>query len=290
MSANWEISRDELQVGRVIGSGNFGNVFVGKWKGKIKVAIKEMKNGKMSKEEFIQEATTMKTFRHENLLKLYCVCTEKMPLYIVTEFMCNGSLKHYLQEQKKQGEATDVFTLHYYSAQIASGMSYLEEQDLVHRDLAARNVLVGDNNVVKVADFGLSRIIETGGCINVKHETLPIKWMAPESIANFEYSSKSDVFSFGVVLYEIYTLGDSPWSLEANANKKRTITNREVMTAVLRGERMKKPSSDYVDEAELNLLYDIMMKCWHHYPSDRPTFISLKATFNEFKNTMRQYE
>ncbi|KIH51184.1 src domain protein, partial [Ancylostoma duodenale] len=138
---NWEIPRNQLQLKRKLGDGNFGEVWYGKWRGIVEVAIKTMKPGTMSPEAFLGEAQIMKQCDHPNLVKLYAVCTREEPFYIITEYMCNGSLLHYL---RNEGAALGIQALVDMAAQIANGMMYLEERKLVHRDLAARNVLVGE--------------------------------------------------------------------------------------------------------------------------------------------------
>ncbi|CAN8001775.1 unnamed protein product, partial [Ixodes hexagonus] len=154
----WEIPRNSVQLIRKLGSGNFGEVWYGLWKGSTEVAIKTLKPGTMDPGAFLQEAAIMKKFRHEKLVSLYAVCSKEEPIYIVTEYMAHGSLLEHLRN--KDGRALKLPTLIDMAAQIASGMAYLESKQLIHRDLAARNILVGENNVVKVADFGLARIIE----------------------------------------------------------------------------------------------------------------------------------
>lgn len=274
MCDNWEISKQELKFGKKIGSGQFGQVWLGKWKDTVEVAIKELKsNCAMTKEEFLKEATTMKTFRHENLVKLYCICNERNALYIVTEYMKCGSLLDHLRSNKNK-KTIDYDTLHYFAAQIAAGMSYLEENNLVHRDLAARNVLIGQCNIAKVADFGLAAQVKPGAMITQNLNLAPIRWMAPESIRHGQYSIKSDVFSFGVVLFEIYTFGEKPWPGK---------TNEQVKDAVAMDETMSK-SAEVADE-----IYNVMVDCWNRKSYNRPTFAALKELFDAFKMNLNQY-
>lgn len=271
---NWEIDRDEIKLKEKIGSGQFGQVYSGTWNKKIKVAVKEMKTKSMPIADFLKEAATMKTFRHENLVKLYGVCTKHQPIFIVTELMKNGSLLDYLRKNKDQ-KSIDIETLHYFSAQICNGMSYLEENNLVHRDLAARNVLIGVNNIAKVADFGLAVQVKSGTPLQEKLKLCPVRWMAPESVFRGIYFTKSDVFSFGVVLMEIYTFGDRPWD---------GYTNDEVYEALRKNYIMDKPSNFH------DGIYEVALQCWDSNPERRPTFSALKNLFDEFKVSLHVYD
>lgn len=153
---HWEICRKYIEIGRKLGQGQFGEVREAVWNKQVKVAIKTLKSGRMNTKEFLIEADTMKKLKHVNLIRLYGVCTLEEPIYIITELMKNGSLLDYLRENEK----LEFQTLIHMSVQIAEGMYYLESQKYIHRDLAARNVLVGDNHLVKIADFGLARFTQ----------------------------------------------------------------------------------------------------------------------------------
>merc|ERR1719461_1335434 len=153
----WEIERNSLKFNRKLGHGQFGEVWEGLWNNTTPVAIKTLKPGTMDPKDFLSEAQIMKKLRHPRLIQLYAVCTAEEPIYIITELMSNGSLLEYLQGK---GRTMNLVQLVDMAAQIAKGMAYLESQNYIHRDLAARNVLVGDNNVVKIADFGLARLLK----------------------------------------------------------------------------------------------------------------------------------
>jgi fyn-related kinase len=211
----WEIPRSSITLQRKLGSGQFGDVWKGVWNQTTPVAVKTLKPGSMSAEEFLKEAAVMKRLRHPKLIQLYAVCTDKEPIYIVTELMKNGSLLDYLHDK---GRALNLPQLVDMAAQVASGMAYLEAQNFVHRDLAARNVLVGDNNTCKVGDFGLSRVLGAEDEYTAKEGAkFPIKWTAPEAALRNRFSIKSDVWAFGILLTELVTYGRIPYPGMTNA-------------------------------------------------------------------------
>lgn len=263
----WEISRSSLQLIRKLGSGNFGDVWYGKWKGTTEVAVKTLKSGTMAPSAFLQEATIMKKFRHEKLVSLFAVCSKEEPILIVTEYMVNGSLLDYLRN--REGRNLRLHALIDMAAQIASGMAYLEREQLIHRDLAARNILVGDNNVVKVADFGLARIIEDSEYTARQGAKFPIKWTAPEAALLGRFSIKSDVWSYGILLYELITHGQVPYP---------GMHNREVIEQVERGYRMPKPTNCECPDS----VYSMMLQCWDADPEKRPTFEFLFGFFDDY--------
>ncbi|XP_033122754.1 tyrosine-protein kinase SRK2-like [Anneissia japonica] len=261
----WEIARTSLHLTNKLGSGQFGEVWEGLWNNVTPVAIKTLKQGTMNKEDFLKEAMIMKKLRHPKLIQLYAVCTLEEPIYIVTELMINGALLDFLQNSK--GRSMKLAELIDMSSQVASGMAYLESQNYIHRDLAARNVLVGDNNICKVADFGLARIIKDDIYESHVGARFPIKWTAPEAANYNTFTVKSDVWSFGVLLSEIVTYGRLPYP---------GMTNKEVLEAVDRGYRMPCPPSCPED------LYSIMLECWKQNPIERPTFETLQWRLEEF--------
>lgn len=260
----WEIPREDIKLEEMLGEGNFGEVWRATWKNKLTVAVKSMKPNTMKVDEFLEEAKTLKLLRHEHLLSLQGVCTEGEPILIVTEMMINGDLRSYLKD--KEGRFINHGDMVFMAKQIASGMTFLEKRNFVHRDLAARNILVGENNYLKVADFGLSRVLDEE-IYSATGNKFPVKWTAPEALMEKKFSTKSDVWSFGITLAEIETKGKSPYP---------AITNRDLAGQLERGYRMPQ-GKDCPDR-----LYAVMRKCWEWKPEDRPTFESLLEEFTSY--------
>ena len=215
MADKWEIDKSALKFSKKLGGGEFHEVWQGTWNGTTKVAIKTLREGTMQPEAFLGEAEMMKKLIHPKLVQLYAVCSREEPFYIVTELMIKGSLLEFLHGEGRQ--VLDMAKMIDISAQVAEGMAFLESHSFIHRDLAARNVLVGDGLVVKVANFGLSRLLVED--IYEAHEgaRLPIKWTAPEACLENKFSIKSDVWSFGILLTEITTFGRVPYPGMTNA-------------------------------------------------------------------------
>jgi len=261
----WEIPRDSIKLRKKLGAGQFGDVWMGIWNTTTEVAVKTLKPGTMAVDDFMQEATIMKKLRHPKLIQLYAVCTDTEPIYIVTELMKHGSLLDYLHDKGRTLKLPQLVDM---SAQIAAGMAYLEHQNYIHRDLAARNVLVGDNNICKVADFGLARVIERENEYTAREGAkFPIKWTAPEAAMLNRFSIKSDVWSFGILLTEIITFGRIPYP---------GMNNAEVLQQVDKGYRMPPP------QGCPELLYQIMLDCWKQNSEDRPTFETLQWRLEDF--------
>lgn len=260
----WEIQKSTLTFTRRIGQGQFGEVYEGLWNMTTPVAIKTLRPGTMNADDFLAEAQIMKNLRHPKLIQLYAVCTKDEPIYIVTELMRNGSLLEYLQTK---GRTLKLPLLVEIAAQIACGMAYLESQNYIHRDLAARNILVGENNIVKIADFGLARLTQQNAYEAKAGSRIPIKWTAPEAANHYRFSVKSDVWSFGILLTEIVTYGRVPYP---------GMTNTEVLQQVQNGYRM--PCPDKCPHA----LYSIMLRCWSANEMDRPTFDTLQWELEDF--------
>uniref|UniRef100_A0A8D2IP81 Tyrosine-protein kinase n=1 Tax=Varanus komodoensis TaxID=61221 RepID=A0A8D2IP81_VARKO len=254
----WERPRSEFQLWRKMGEGYFGEVWEGMWKNTVPVAIKIMKQADM-RDDFAKEIQNLKRLKHARLIKLLAICSVGEPVYIVTELMRKGNLHGFLNTGKE-------LTTHHLlsiSCQVADGMTYLEEQHVVHRDLAARNILVGDDLSCKIADFGLARLLKDDIYSTSGSALIPVKWTAPEAAIYQTYSAKSDVWSYGIFLYEVFTYGQCPYE---------GLTNQETIQQITRGYRLPRPNSCSPE------IYSIMLECWKGHPEDRPTFLSLKET------------
>ncbi|XP_027692314.1 tyrosine-protein kinase Tec isoform X4 [Vombatus ursinus] len=259
----WEINPSELTFMRELGSGLFGVVRLGKWRAQYKVAIKAIREGAMCEEDFIEEAKVMMKLTHPKLVQLYGVCTQQRPIYIVTEFMECGCLLNFLRQRHGHFSRDVLLSM---CQDVCEGMEYLERNSFIHRDLAARNCLVNESGVVKVSDFGMARYVLDDQYTSSSGAKFPVKWCPPEVFNYCRFSSKSDVWSFGVLMWEIFTEGRMPF--EKNANF-------EVVTMVSRGHRLYRPklASRYV--------YEVMLSCWHEKPEGRPSFEELLHTIDE---------
>uniref|UniRef100_A0A8C4K8U1 Fibroblast growth factor receptor 3 n=2 Tax=Dromaius novaehollandiae TaxID=8790 RepID=A0A8C4K8U1_DRONO len=280
----WELARSRLTLGKPLGEGCFGQVVMAEAIGidkdkpnkAITVAVKMLKDDATDKDlsDLVSEMEMMKMIgKHKNIINLLGACTQDGPLYVLVEYASKGNLREYLRARRPPGmdysfdtcklpeEQLTFKDLVSCAYQVARGMEYLASQKCIHRDLAARNVLVTEDNVMKIADFGLARDVHN---IDYYKKTtngrLPVKWMAPEALFDRVYTHQSDVWSFGVLLWEIFTLGGSPYP---------GIPVEELFKLLKEGHRMDKPANCTHD------LYMIMRECWHAVPSQRPTFKQL---------------
>ncbi|XP_064440205.1 fibroblast growth factor receptor 3 isoform X9 [Mirounga angustirostris] len=280
----WELSRARLTLGKPLGEGCFGQVVMAEAIGidkdraakPVTVAVKMLKDDATDKDlsDLVSEMEMMKMIgRHKNIINLLGACTQGGPLYVLVEYAAKGNLREYLRARRPPGmdysfdtcklpeEQLTCKDLVSCAYQVARGMEYLASQKCIHRDLAARNVLVTEDNVMKIADFGLARDVHNLDYYKkTTNGRLPVKWMAPEALFDRVYTHQSDVWSFGVLLWEIFTLGGSPYP---------GIPVEELFKLLKEGHRMDKPANCTHD------LYMIMRECWHAVPSQRPTFKQL---------------
>ncbi|XP_068182109.1 tyrosine-protein kinase BTK isoform X2 [Antennarius striatus] len=260
----WEIDPRDLTFIKELGNGQFGVVQYGKWQGQHDVAIKKIKEGSMSEDDFIDEAKIMMKLCHENLVQLYGVCTKQRPIYIVTEYLSNGCLLVYLREGLKQAPST--VQLLEMCKDVTEGMAYLESKQYIHRDLAARNCLVDSNGTVKVTDFGLSRYVLDDEYTSSAGSKFPVRWSPPEVLLYCKFSSKSDIWAYGVLMWEMYTLGQLPYE---------RLNNTEIVAQVSRGLRLYRP------KMANEKVYSIMTSCWLEKAEERPTFEELVLTVQD---------
>ncbi|XP_077004562.1 ephrin type-A receptor 1 [Tamandua tetradactyla] len=259
-----------LMVDTVIGEGEFGEVYRGTLRLPNQecktVAIKTLKDASPDGQwwNFLREATIMGQFNHPHILHLEGVVTKRKPIMIITEFMENGALDAFLREREDQLMAGQLVAM---LQGIASGMSYLSDQSYVHRDLAARNILVSQNLCCKVSDFGLTRLLDNfDGTYETQGGKIPIRWTAPEAIAHRIFTTASDVWSFGIVMWEVLSFGDKPYG---------DMSNQEVMKSIEDGYRLPPPVDCPAP------LYELMKNCWAYDRARRPHFRQLQAQLEQ---------
>uniref|UniRef100_A0A1I7ZCD6 receptor protein-tyrosine kinase n=1 Tax=Steinernema glaseri TaxID=37863 RepID=A0A1I7ZCD6_9BILA len=278
----WEIPRNVLSCHEEIGRGTFGKVYRGSTNNFTTVngitfsecAIKTVvDNASMSdRVHFLLEGSVMKKFNTTFIVQLYGIVSDGTPAYVVMELMAKGNLRDFLRAHRPGAEENldnrpppTPAQLFLWAAQIADGMAYLQSIKFCHRDLAARNCMVHENECVKIGDFGMARDIYYREYYKPTGKRLmPVRWMSPESLRDGKFTMKSDVWSYGVVLYEIATLGQQPY---------QGLGNDEVLGFISAQNTMAKPRhcSDF--------WYNLMKKCWKYDPRDRPTFYHLVHYF-----------
>uniref|UniRef100_A0A6Q2WQF8 receptor protein-tyrosine kinase n=1 Tax=Esox lucius TaxID=8010 RepID=A0A6Q2WQF8_ESOLU len=268
-----EIDVSCVKIEEVIGAGEFGEVYKGRLKptGKreLYVAIKTLKAGYVEKQrrDFLSEASIMGQFDHPNIIRLEGVVTKSRPVMIITEFMENGALDSFLRQN--DGQFT-VIQLVGMMRGIAAGMMYLAEMNYVHRDLAARNILVNSNLVCKVSDFGLSRYLQDDTSDPTYTSSLggkiPVRWTAPEAIAYRKFTSASDVWSYGIVMWEVMSFGERPyWDM----------SNQDVINAIEQDYRLPPPMDCPT------ALHQLMLDCWQKDRNTRPKFNDIVNTLDK---------
>ncbi|KAI5644805.1 protein tyrosine kinase domain-containing protein [Phthorimaea operculella] len=279
---DWEVPRESLLLGKVLGEGEFGKVVKAECVGILKpglqsvVAVKMLKEGHTDAEmmALVSEMEMMKMIgKHVNIINLLGCCTQDGPLYVIVEYAPNGNLREFLRnhrpgnryesptEDLKDKKTLTQKDLVSFSYQVARGMEYLASRRCIHRDLAARNVLVSDDCVLKIADFGLAKDVHSNDYYRKKTEgRLPVRWMAPESLYHKVFTTQTDVWSFGVLLWEIMTLGGTPYP---------TVPGQYMYQHLSAGHRMEKPPCCSLE------IYMLMRECWSFSPGDRPSFTEL---------------
>lgn len=291
--SDWIFPRRNLERLNQVGEGQFGEVW--RYKARQKdgdesyVAVKQLKNradlGCHERLEFKAEIEIMKCVNdHPNVIKLLNYCIDNSgPMLLIMEFAEKGKLQTYLRKCRSNSlnclsESSPAVTskeLVEFSYHIAKGMEYVASKGIIHRDLASRNILVSKDKICKVADFGFARRVSDDCAYErTTANPVPVKWMAPEALVENKFTSKSDVFSFGILMWEIVTLGATPYEY---------MTSPEVYKIVTEGERLERPVHCKKE------FYGIMEKCWSHDPVQRPTFKELASQLEKLLLSENDY-
>ncbi|XP_078575880.1 uncharacterized protein LOC144861750 [Branchiostoma floridae x Branchiostoma japonicum] len=290
----WEIPRTGLKLGRRLGSGQFGEVRLGELRNRgltTTVAVKTLRDSASDsdKKDLLGELEILVTVgRHDNIISLVGACTKDGPLMIVVEYAPHGCLKDWLKTNSAENNVESAYQnqpvyasqipmeqLIQFGVDVANGMSHLAALQCVHRDLAARNILLGENLVAKVSDFGLSRdIYEDSEYVKSTQSKLPLRWMAYESLFYNVYTTQSDIWSFGVLLWEIMAMGNLPYE---------GMKGKRMMDMIKDGGRLQNPSNCPEE------IYILMTSCWETLPEDRPTFPELKSSLIRIMQGFKTY-
>ncbi|KAG9340757.1 hypothetical protein JZ751_020349 [Albula glossodonta] len=278
---NKKRNSDRLGNGVLYASGSFGMVYEGIAKGVVKdepethVAIKTVNESASMREriEFLNEASVMKEFNCHHVVRLLGVVSQGQPTLVIMELMTRGDLKSHLRSLRSPEQNSSSLLLPplkkmiQMAGEIADGMAYLNANKFVHRDLAARNCMVAEDFTVKIGDFGMTRdIYETDYYRKGGKGLLPVRWMAPESLKDGVFTTNSDVWSFGVVLWEIATLAEQPY---------QGMSNEQVLRFVMEGGLLDKPDNCP------DMLFELMRMCWQYNPKMRPSFLEIIGSIKE---------
>jgi ephrin-B len=272
-----EIPQKSLKLKHLLGKGEFGDVYRGDWEtpyGFKDVAVKLLRENAQEEDivKFLQEATIMAQFRHPNIVGFLGAVTLKQPNMIVLELLVNGDLSAWLNKERTNITAEKnknyPSKLLKFCRDVADGALYLSSKQFVHRDLAARNILLDKNMKCKIADFGLARDLSDESYYKSHGKKIPIRWTAPEAILYKTYSTMSDVWSYGCVLFEIWSLGLKPYP---------DLSPNEIIEHLVR----KQTYTQYPPTGCPRMIYELMRKCWQYNPSSRPTFKDILKTLKE---------
>ncbi|XP_065899449.1 ephrin type-A receptor 2-like isoform X2 [Dysidea avara] len=273
--SNLEISPTSVELGKEIGSGQFGTVFHGVWNHDDQVeqvAVKILHDGatEMDRIKLLKEAAIIEQFSHANIVKLCGVVISEDPVMILLEYLSKGNLSNFLISiRPKEGEPVGQHIpqmLLGFACDVGRGMNYLSNKCFIHRDLAARNVILTENNVCKVADFGMSRDLENDHYYVTQGGFVPFKWTAPEALLYRTYTTASDVWSYGILLYEMWSLGQKPYE---------DYDNTEVLDKLEKGYRLPPPPGCPRE------IYCVMIQCWNPQHKLRPTFSNVLRVMSQ---------
>ncbi|XP_053133978.1 insulin receptor-related protein isoform X2 [Hemicordylus capensis] len=281
VSDEWEVPREKITVLRELGQGSFGMVYEGIAKDieqegeETKVALKTVNELATTREqiEFLNEASVMKAFRCHHVVRLLGVVSQGQPALVIMELMTRGDLKSYLRSLRPEAENNpglpppSLKAMIQMAGEIADGMAYLNAKKFVHRDLAARNCMVSEDFTVKIGDFGMTRdIYETDYYRKGGKGLLPVRWMSPEALKDGIFNTHSDIWSFGVVLWEVATLAEQPY---------QGMSNEQVLHFVMDNGLLEKP------ENCPEKLHELMTGCWQQNPRLRPSFTQILESIKE---------
>lgn len=253
---DWRLLNDHIHLEMKIGNGNFGEVYKGLYTPKnMVVAVKTCRDtlSEYQRKKFLQEGPILKQYNHPNIVSFIGIAAQRQPVMIVMEFVPGGALLQFLRKQGKQQTRRQLTQM---CVDAANGMAYLENKNCIHRDLAARNCLVGENNVIKISDFGMSRE-EEEYTVSEGMKQIPIKWTAPEALNFGKYTVMCDVWSFGILMWEIFSGGQQPYP---------GYTNSQAREKIEEGYRLPQLAN------QPDNVYQVMFKCWDYNPDKRPHF------------------
>ena len=258
-----EVDKESVRLIKKLGVGRFGEVWQGMWNNITPVAVKMLNVGSTGIHDFLKAAVLLRQLSHAKLIQVYAVSTKEVPIYIIMELMKHGTLLEYLKSERNSLNFPQLIDM---GVQVAAGMAYLEEKNCIHRDVAAKNIYVTINQICKLAGLSVTRVSENA--IGSQNRGMsPVKWTAPEALMHASFTIKSDVWSFGILLYELVTYGETPYP---------DMNNAQVVEALQTGYRMPCPL-DCPDG-----MFEIITECWRSDPASRPSFVSILYQLENF--------